>query len=123
MCKCGVGQILTNVDLTKFELYLKSMEQNALKVLNDNAGIMSPIYPISQFSIAQKLCEIDQEITAKYGRQKDSNVNIFLFEKDTSVEPSTEVEADPSLAEEKPEVFDTFNDYHEQRVPQGSKRV
>lgn len=109
MCKCGVGQILTNVDLTKFELYLKSMEQNALKVLNDNAGIMSPIYPISQFSIAQKLCEIDQEITAKYGRQKDSNVNIFLFEKDTSVEPSAEVEADPSLAEEKPEVFDTFN--------------
>ena len=109
MCKCGAGHILTNVDLTKFELYLKSMEQNALKVLNDNAGIMSPVYPISQFSIAQKLCEIDQEITAKYGRQKDSNVNIFLFEKDTSIEPSVEVEGDAGLAEEQPEVFDTFN--------------
>ena len=106
-CKCGDGNILTRVDITKFEVYLKSVEQNALKVLNDNAGILSPIYPVCQFSIAQKLNEIDQEINAKYGRKKDSNVNIFLFEKDT-ITQATENAEDQESSEQGSGDVDNF---------------
>lgn len=95
-CTCGAGHILTRVDITKFELYLTSREQGALRALNDNAGILSPIYPISQFSISQKLNDIDQEINARYGRQKGSNTNIFLFEKDTT---GQQLDADDTASE------------------------
>ena len=75
-----------------FRCYELRQREAAIAAAQGGYDYFTTTLSVSPHKNAQKLNEIDQEINAKYGRKKDSNVNIFLFEKDTITQATENAE-------------------------------